>query len=833
MEKDPDGNLRRKSGDPEPGNLRRRAEQRLSKKGAKAVHLMSEAEVRALVHELQVHQIELEMQNEELRRAWADAEDLREKYFGLYEFAPVGYFTLDENGVILAVNLEGAKLLGMERRSLIGRRFQLFLAPDKRTDFVLSRQLFEAGSRQRHELKLLKNDGTPLHGLIEVLSTEDAEGGARQIRVAFMDITERRHAEKALKQRTCELGERIKELNCLYRMSRMLEKEDVSLEEILQKTVDLLPPAYRYPEVTCARITFEGQESKTGGFRESVWRQAADIKVRERKVGTVEVYYLGERPQTDGGPFLKEARSLIDTIAERLGRMAERKQAEDALRESESKYSALVEGAGDGVVVAQDELIKFANPALAEMSGYTVEELMDMPFLELLAPLSRDEVSELYRRTLKGEKSPETYEAVGLCKDGTLKFVEISGKPILYHGRPAGMGIVRDRTERKKLEEELLKIQKLESVGVLAGGIAHDFNNLLLGILGNISLAKVRQRLEAETVELLNRAEKASLQAKHLTTQFLTFAKGGAPIKETISVKKIVEEMALLALRGSNVACQFMIMDDLWPVEADEGQLSQVINNLVINARQAMPQGGAIQIRVQNCAVEAGQHLTLEKGNYIRISVQDQGSGIPQAHLGKIFDPYFTTKQPGQGLGLTIAHSIMEKHGGHIEVESKLKVGTTFHIYLPAVPGAVAGDQKPAPRSPEVVPVRALVTGKILLMDDEELVRDVGGAMLDYLGYEVEFAEHGAEAVAKYKKAKESGTPFAAVILDLTVRGGMGGREAMKGLLEIDPAVKGIVCSGYADDPIMTEFRKHGFRGVIPKPFKIEELKKALEALIG
>ncbi|MFH1148496.1 MAG: PAS domain S-box protein [Pseudomonadota bacterium] len=667
----------------------------MGREKSEAFKTMTEEDVRALVHELQVHQIELEMQNEELQHAFLEAEELRTKYLDLYDFAPVGYFTLDESGTILEVNLAGAKLLGLERRSLVGRRFQLFVASDARAEFhVFSRRVFESDGKKTGELKLLKDGESPLYALMEGISVTDAQGAGKLMRIAVMDIT--------------------------------------------------------------SRI-----------------------------------------------------------------------RAEEELQESEAKYSSLVEQAGDGVLIVQDELIKFANRAFALNHGYTVEEVLGKCFFELMAPECRDESTEKQGRRLTGDKIPN-YQTRALCKDGTTRDVEVSTDVILYHGRPAVMGIVRDVTERKKLEEELIKLHKLESIGVLAGGIAHDFNNLLMGVLGNIALAKVSQRLEPDTLERLNRAEKAALQAKHLTARLLTFAKGGAPIRDVVQISELIEEMACFAVRGSNVRCEFFIADDLWPVQVDEGQISQVFNNLALNAQQAMPQGGTIDIRARNVFVEGEEHLPLKAGTYVRISFEDHGIGIPKEDLQRIFDPYFTTKQAGRGLGLTIVYSVIQKHAGYIDVETKPENGTTFHIFLPAAKGVVESrveeDRHYGLPSGE---------GKILLMDDDEAVRNVGGEILKHLGYKVGLAGNGAEAVKRYAEARESGQPFDVVILDLTIPGEMGGKETMEKLLKIDPAVRAIVCSGYSNDPIMTEYAKFGFRGVIAKPYEPEELGKTLCRIIA
>jgi len=376
------------------------------------------------------------------------------------------------------------------------------------------------------------------------------------------------------------------------------------------------------------------------------------------------------------------------------------------------------------------------------------------------------------------------------------------------------------------MEEELLKAQKHESISVFAGGIAHDLNNLLTGIIGNISLARGCEN-PADRDEKLAEAERESMRIRDLTQQLLTFAKGGTPILHTVAVGGLLKGSTTFALRGSNVRCEFAIPDDLWAVEIDEGQINQVINNLIINAKQAMLDGGTISVHCENIVLDAGRSLPLDAGAYIRISVVDKGTGITQEHLQKIFDPFFTTKQEGSGLGLATSYSIVQKHNGHISVESQIGVGTAFHIYLPASSKQVAIVEEKAEKKP--TPGK----GRILVMDDEKHLRNLADGVLGSIGYKVTTAIDGEEAIELYEVAMDSGDPFDAVIMDLTIPGGMGGKEAIKKLTEIDPGVKAIVSSGYSTDPVMADFREYGFSGVIAKPYRISELSEVLHGVIN
>jgi signal transduction histidine kinase/CheY-like chemotaxis protein len=379
----------------------------------------------------------------------------------------------------------------------------------------------------------------------------------------------------------------------------------------------------------------------------------------------------------------------------------------------------------------------------------------------------------------------------------------------------------REISERQHMEEELLKIQKLDSLGILAGGIAHDFNNILTSILGNISIANMHTAPNSEISQILINAEKAALHAKDLTMQLLTFSKGGAPIKTSASITDLIKDSAIFMLRGSNVKCEFSLPDGLWPVEIDEGQMSQVIYNLIINADQAMPGGGNIEISAINVMIGPGDNIPLKKGKYVKVSIKDHGKGISKRNLTKIFDPYFTTKRGGSGLGLSVAYSIVKKHEGYITVMSNPGKGTTVYIYIPA-------SQKSMPEKKVLKKPLYMGEKNILVMDDEKSVREILSTMLKKLGCEVVCVKDGAEAIIMYKQFQETGKPFDVVIMDLTIPGGMGGQETIKKLIEIDPEVKAIVSSGYSNDPIMSHYQAYGFSSVIAKPYRITELSKIL-----
>ena len=510
--------------------------------------------------------------------------------------------------------------------------------------------------------------------------------------------------------------------------------------------------------------------------------------------------------------------------------ITERKQTEESLRRSEEKLRLMFEALPEGITIIDlDGKIAQTNKATAYIYGYdNKEEIIGLNVFEFIAKKDHTRTTEIIKRTLN-EGPLGAIEFTQLRKDRSEFPAEVSGNVLKdVSGNPIGLiTIMKDITEHKEIEEERQKIAKLESIGTLAGGIAHDFNNILTVILGNITLAERHIEPEGKAAERLLEAKKASLRAKDLTQQMLTFARGGAPIRKIASIAELLEDSATFALRGSKVKAEFSLPDDLRSVEIDEGQMNQVITNLAINADEAMPEGGLLQIGAKNTVIKERGTLPLAKGDYVEIAVKDGGVGIAKAHLDRIFDPYFTTKQKGSGLGLATTYSIIKNHDGHITVKSKLGAGTTFYIYLPA-------SKKPASKKKKKEAVQAVLPGKgrILVMDDEEMLREMLGNLLSADGYEVELTSDGAEAVKRYAEARESGQPFGAVILDMTIPGGMGGKETIKKLLEIDPNIIAIVSSGYSRDLVMAKYKQYGFSAVATKPYSAGELERTLQRLL-
>lgn len=511
--------------------------------------------------------------------------------------------------------------------------------------------------------------------------------------------------------------------------------------------------------------------------------------------------------------------------------ITKRKKTEKALQESEERFRLIAELSPFPIAfIDSDDRYLYINKKFTEVFGYTLKDIptgREWFSLAFPDPAYRKNVIATWKsdkeNISKGKVRTRTF--IVKCKDGTVR--EITFRPTTTEDNKQYI-TYEDITERKRMEEERLKAGKLDSLGILAGGIAHDFNNILSAILGNISLAKKLVTHNDNLMWRLTNTESACYRAKDLTQQLLTFSRGGTPVKETVSISEIIKESANISLTGSNVRCDFFFKEDLMPVHVDKGQISQVINNLIINAYQAMPDGGVIKIIVENCIIGEKNALAVESGKYVKISIEDQGIGIPEDLHTKIFDPYFTTKQKGVGLGLTTAYSIIKRHGGYIFVDSKTGTGTTFTIYLPAFLGS---PDTPVKNAKEHITSQR-TRGKILVMDDEKEICTIMTDMLVFIGYEAESAYDGAEAIEIYKKAMDTGEPFDAVIMDLTVPGGMGGKAAMKVFLEIDPNINAIVSSGYSNDPVLSHYKEYGFRGCISKPFSLNELKKTVGNVI-
>ncbi len=523
--------------------------------------------------------------------------------------------------------------------------------------------------------------------------------------------------------------------------------------------------------------------------------------------------------------------SIVIHTYEQLKREQRLLQAEEELNDERERLSITLASIAEGVVTTDIHGCVTSMNAVAEtQTGWQQTDAIGHLVEKVVYLVNENELTSREDPVKGVLDSGETLNPIKhlllISREGIERAVVTSAAPIQRQDKTTlgAVLVLRDMTDRIRADQELVKANKLESLGILAGGIAHDFNNLLTGILGNISLSKISLNPQTEAFNFLEEAEKASLRAKSLTQQLLTFAQGGAPIKNPMALEPMLTESATFALRGTKSRCQFHFPSDLWSVEADKGQLSHVIHNLVINAHQAMARGGTVTLRGENIVIRTTEtecKVALPKGSYVKIIIEDHGIGIPTEYLTQIFDPYFTTKQSGSGLGLSTAYSVTKNHGGTMTVTSELGKGTQMHLYLPA-------STTPPMIRDESYPTSIMGEGKVLVMDDEDSVRMLLEEMLEYLGYEVESVPDGDNAITLYKQAQAMQQGYSAVILDLTIPGGLGGKDTLQQLRQIDPDVRAIVASGYSNDPLLSQYTAFGFLGMVAKPFQLGELSEVL-----
>ncbi|MBK7398111.1 MAG: PAS domain-containing protein [Myxococcales bacterium] len=683
--------------------LRDRAEALLARRDAGEPALPQD--LKALLHDLSVHQIELEIQNEELRETQLLVEKARDEYARLYNQAPLGYMTLDANGMIRNANETLVQMLRTEGRALLGTPFGEHLVPADREVFnARYRAFFNAPRHKVMEVRVRQHDG----------------------------------------------GE------FLARLAGQREHE-------------------RLPRSGSAPPSSE--------------------------------------PARDEAPLLV----IVHDVSE-MHRVTEALEAEKEL------LGVTLRSIGDAVIATDVEgRITLMNAAAEELTQERASEAEGKALVEVLR------IANLVEEVLASRGPVGRRGTMRMpMRDGTERTFAQSGAPI--HDR-AGciVGVVlifRDTTSETHLQHELQRIAKLDSLGVMAGGIAHDFNNLLTAIAGNIGLARADlvETTRPETLTHLVDAETATMRASDLTRQLLTFATGGAPVRSVIAVAKLVQESVTLALTGSRSRCELHVPSDVWSIHADAGQISQVLHNLLLNATQAMVEGGAVVVTLTNVrlGVDAGEPLPA--GDYVRIDVVDQGSGIAPEIREKIFDPFFTTKQKGSGLGLASAYSIVRNHEGHIDVESVPGRGSRFSVFLPA--SAKPWSKPPPPPSPAT-----MRPWRILVLDDEPMIANVTRRILGARGHEVVTVADGSEAVASWVRQRDAGQPFDLAVLDLTIPGGMGGKEVVAHLLEVDPSTRAVASSGYSNDPVMANHRAHGFTACLPKPYTVDDLHHLITVL--
>ena len=518
-------------------------------------------------------------------------------------------------------------------------------------------------------------------------------------------------------------------------------------------------------------------------------------------------------------PLDPERLNVRLSVAERRIRaLSDRVQARAELQEAVRKMTDILEKTSDGFfAVDRDWKFTFVNPQAERLLERRREELIGKDVWMEFPQFKRDAFEKNYRRAMSEQVAVE-FEASDAEGQVWLELLAY----------PSGGGVsvfLRDVTDRKRAEEERITTRKLESLGTLAGGIAHDLNNILTVISGNIGLAQIEAPPKSiNLLSSLSKAARAAQHAAHLSNQLLTFSKGGAPLKRVTSIRDLVDQAAEFSLHGSNLWAELDLPRDLWRTAVDPAQIEQVINALIINAREAMPNGGTIRVSGRNIDIDADSGISVTPGRYVKVQIIDNGGGIDPRSIARIFDPYFTTKPAASGLGLSIGYSVIKKHGGILLLENTSPNGSTFTFYLPATNAELS-----VPEPTLADEVFSFNHQRILIMDDEAAIRDLTSGLLSTLGYDVTAVPDGAEALRTYQQAMRRGEIFDAVILDATIRGGMGGVTTIQRLRNLDPNVTAIICSGYSDEAALAEFLAYGFQAALAKPFTRHELANVLQ----
>jgi PAS domain S-box-containing protein len=652
--------------------------------------------------------------------------------------------------------------------------------------------------------------------------TRDVNGRPNRVSGTNMDLTERKQAE----------------IN-LHKSQLLLQSSLESPQSMIIMSIDR---NYRYLYFNKAHVTAMKYAYNTNinigmnvldCITSEEDRQSAKENYDRAMAGeshtTIQVYGEIDKSYYENlyNPIIDEKEEIIG-VSVFAQDITERKQSELALFTEKERLAVTLRSIGDGVITTDSNgRITLLNNVAENMTGWKSEVAAGKPLPEvfdIINERTRKRCENPFERVIATNSIVELENHTCLkAKDGREFVIADSGAPIRDKDNNI-IGVVlvfRDMTEKQKLEDSIQKTQKLESLGLLAGGIAHDFNNLMGGIFGYIDLACEFTK-EPKASNYLSKALGTIGRARALTQQLLTFAKGGAPIKKIERLFPFIQETTQFALSGSRVSCSFQIPENLWPCDIDKNQIGQVIDNIIINAQQAMPDGGRIEVAAQNISFAEKQHTTFKAGNYVKLSIKDQGIGIPKEFIPRIFDPFFTTKSKGHGLGLPTCYSIVNRHSGYIEVESEPGKGSTFNVYLPASANSVSAAEKESE-------VTFRGDGTFLVMDDEEVMRETIGGMLNSLGYTVVLKESGEDAVDWFAKETEAKRTVAGMVFDLTIPGGMGGREAIGEIRKLDLKTPVFVASGYAEDPVMSNPKDYGFSASICKPFRKSQLTDMLE----
>ncbi len=763
-----------------------------------------------------------------------------------------GVITMDVQGLVQSMNPAAEKMFGYKAAEIVG----------KAVGKLIPQRLFmhDMANLGRGTIMAVGNRQNYYPFPIEISLSEMKVSGRRQYVALIRDVTERKRSEETLRHIglgvSATTGEEFVR-SLVKQLSKALQSDFAFIIEVMraggENTCSMLiaehgnirrKANYKISNTIYDEVLKKGFRAYASEIRDKFPNDELlnELKAESfvamplsdhngRPIGVMGV--LDTKPMED----MQIAESTLQIFAARAGAEIERKRFEEDLAAEKERLAVTLRSIGDGFITTDvSGKILMLNNVAEKLTGWSQDQALGQPLVAVF-----NLINERTRRPSQNavERIIETGSVVGnashaiiVSRDGSERLIENSASPIRDKAnRKVGVVLVfRDVTEKYRAEEERQKAEKLESLGVAAGGIAHDFNNLLTAIIGNLSLSLTTLSPEEDMHGRLASAKKAALRAQDLAQQLLTFAKGGAPLKKTASISKLIRDTVTSSVNAANVRLDIEMPTDLWAVEIDAGQISQVIGNVTQNAQEAMPAGGTVTVVCENfhLPAEIAALEPLRVGNYIKITVQDEGIGIPEEYIKKIFDPYFTTKPKASGLGLATSYSIIKNHDGLLTVESKAGCGSTFRIYLPASDK----EFQAASRSSATVDESYIGKGRILVIDDEEAICALVSCALTPMGFDVTETNDGAEAIKVYQEARDCGEPFIAVISDLTIPGGMGGQEAIKRLREIEPSIKAIVSSGYAMDPVMSRYQEYGFCRCLAKPYEISDLCRIVQEVV-
>jgi len=759
----------------------------------------------------------------EQKRAEAALRESERRLRTLIDAIPDAVFFKDLAGCHIIANKANEELFGLSPEMLVGKTADDLLPPEIA---AVCRMNDEEVLKKRQTVRCeeITKDKNGYEQVIDTIRVPlyDDDGNAMGLVGIVRDITERKLAEQRLRESEDRFRSIFEHATDGIMIGDIEQKRHVEANRAICTML-----GYTRDELTNLRVEDIHPEEDVPRILDLFERQARgevsmgfDIPML-RKDGSVLYADINSAQVALGGK-----KYLVGIFRDNT----ERKQAEEKILQSDQFIRSILDTVDEGfIVIDRDYRIVTANNAYCDQVGRTSDKVIGMPCYMISHKNSRPCFEEGEECAVKyAFETGEAHIALHKHPEGAdVLYVETKAYPLKDASGTVTSVIetINNITEKHLLEEERLKTQKLESIGTLAGGIAHDFNNLLQGIFGYISMARMTSD-RGKSISMLEQAEKALQQTVNLTTQLLTFSKGGQPVMKVIDLRHVIKNATAFALSGTSSDCRVAMDTDLWCAVADEGQISQVIQNIVLNASQAMPAGGRVSVSTRNVAAEdTNLPASLVKRDFIAIKIRDNGVGIPEQYLDKIFDPYFSTKEKGSGLGLATSYSIMKRHDGTITVSSSPGQGSSFTIYIPAARAETAVSERP-------LRTALYSDARILVMDDEEIVREVAAELLVALGHRVEFAKHGHEALSMYQEAKASGSSFDIVILDLTIRGGMGGLETLRKLREIDPDVKAVVSSGYSDDAVVAKYDDYGFKAFLQKPYDFDELRETLYSLM-